>query len=121
MIISVLSAACATAQQPAGDYNTSDVAYSTDWLPARATWYGAPTGAGPNDNGTCPDCGCLMQQCLCVFCCRRCLLRLIDVYAGGACGFKHVNQYPFSSMTSCGNQPIFKDGKGCGSCYQVAR
>ena len=63
VIISVLSAACATAQQPAGDYNTSDVAYSTGWLPARATWYGAPTGAGPNDNGTCPDCGCLMQQC----------------------------------------------------------
>jgi hypothetical protein len=22
-------------------------------------------------------------------------------------------------MTSCGNQPIFKDGKGCGACYQV--
>ena len=22
-------------------------------------------------------------------------------------------------MTSCGNQPLFKDGKGCGSCYQV--
>ncbi|CAL4983347.1 unnamed protein product [Urochloa decumbens] len=22
-------------------------------------------------------------------------------------------------MTSCGNQPIFKDGKGCGSCYQI--
>jgi hypothetical protein len=23
-------------------------------------------------------------------------------------------------MTSCGNQPIFKDGKGCGACYQVS-
>ncbi|XP_025797067.1 expansin-B3-like isoform X2 [Panicum hallii] len=22
-------------------------------------------------------------------------------------------------MTSCGNQPLFKDGKGCGSCYQI--
>jgi hypothetical protein len=22
-------------------------------------------------------------------------------------------------MTSCGNEPLFKDGKGCGSCYQV--
>ncbi|VAH06179.1 unnamed protein product [Triticum turgidum subsp. durum] len=21
-------------------------------------------------------------------------------------------------MTSCGNQPLFKDGKGCGSCYK---
>jgi hypothetical protein len=39
---------------------------------------------------------------------------------GGACGFKHTNHYPFSSMTSCGNQPIFKDGKGCGACYQVS-
>ncbi|VAH06166.1 unnamed protein product [Triticum turgidum subsp. durum] len=50
------------------------------------------------------------------------LLNLVHrrgVHAGGACGFKHVNQYPFSSMTSCGNQPLFKDGKGCGSCYQI--
>jgi hypothetical protein len=58
------------------------------WLDARATWYGAPTGAGPDDNG-------------------------------GACGFKNVNLPPFSAMTSCGNEPLFKDGKGCGSCYQV--
>ncbi|KAL6642707.1 hypothetical protein ACP70R_020888 [Stipagrostis hirtigluma subsp. patula] len=58
------------------------------WLPAKATWYGAPNGAGPDDNG-------------------------------GACGFKHTNQYPFMSMTSCGNEPLFKDGKGCGSCYQI--
>jgi len=41
------------------------------------------------------------------------------VHAGGACGFKNVNLPPFSAMTSCGNQPLFKDGKGCGSCYQV--
>jgi hypothetical protein len=73
------------------NYNVSDAsAYGSGWLPARATWYGAPTGAGPDDNG-------------------------------GACGFKNVNQYPFSSMTSCGNEPIFKDGKGCGSCYQVRK
>ncbi|XP_047089146.1 expansin-B7-like isoform X2 [Lolium rigidum] len=58
------------------------------WLDARATWYGAPTGAGPDDNG-------------------------------GACGFKNVNLPPFSAMTSCGNEPLFKDGKGCGSCYQI--
>uniref|UniRef100_A0A453J9J0 Expansin-like EG45 domain-containing protein n=1 Tax=Aegilops tauschii subsp. strangulata TaxID=200361 RepID=A0A453J9J0_AEGTS len=57
------------------------------WLDARATWYGAPKGAGPDDNG-------------------------------GACGFKNVNLPPFSAMTSCGNEPLFKDGKGCGSCYQ---
>ncbi|KAG8092520.1 hypothetical protein GUJ93_ZPchr0012g20569 [Zizania palustris] len=71
------------------NYNTSAVtAYGSGWLPARATWYGAPTGAGPDDNG-------------------------------GACGFKNVNQYPFMSMTSCGNEPLFNDGKGCGSCYQI--
>ncbi|KAM3198529.1 hypothetical protein ACQJBY_073584 [Aegilops geniculata] len=38
---------------------------------------------------------------------------------GGACGFKNVNLPPFSAMTSCGNEPLFKDGKGCGSCYQI--
>ncbi|KAL6906409.1 hypothetical protein ACP4OV_004010 [Aristida adscensionis] len=58
------------------------------WLPAKATWYGQPNGAGPDDNG-------------------------------GACGFKHTNEYPFMSMTSCGNEPLFKDGKGCGACYQI--
>ncbi|XP_044952301.1 expansin-B7-like [Hordeum vulgare subsp. vulgare] len=58
------------------------------WLDARATWYGAPGGAGPDDNG-------------------------------GACGFKNVNLPPFNAMTSCGNEPLFKDGKGCGSCYQI--
>ncbi|GJN20089.1 hypothetical protein PR202_gb07417 [Eleusine coracana subsp. coracana] len=58
------------------------------WLPAKATWYGSPNGAGPDDNG-------------------------------GACGFKNANKYPYMSMTSCGNQPLFKDGAGCGSCYQI--
>jgi hypothetical protein len=35
------------------------------WLPAKATWYGAPDGAGPDDNGTyvrACDCDC---QCPC--------------------------------------------------------
>ncbi|GJM91428.1 hypothetical protein PR202_ga07794 [Eleusine coracana subsp. coracana] len=63
-------------------------AASGGWLPAKATWYGSPNGAGPDDNG-------------------------------GACGFKNANKYPYMSMTSCGNQPLFKDGAGCGSCYQI--
>ncbi|CAM0955203.1 unnamed protein product [Alopecurus aequalis] len=67
---------------------TSSNGTDVGWVGARATWYGAPTGAGPDDNG-------------------------------GACGFKNVNLPPFSAMTSCGNEPIFKDGKGCGSCYQI--
>ncbi|KAM0821177.1 hypothetical protein ACQ4PT_029717 [Festuca glaucescens] len=71
------------------DWNASDATkYWGPWTPARATWYGQPEGAGPDDNG-------------------------------GACGFKHVNRYPFMSMGSCGNQPLFKDGKGCGSCYKI--
>jgi hypothetical protein len=45
---------------------------------------------------------------------------LIDLpFAGGACGFKNVNQYPLSAMTSCGNEPLFQGGAGCGTCYQV--
>uniref|UniRef100_A0ACD5U505 Uncharacterized protein n=1 Tax=Avena sativa TaxID=4498 RepID=A0ACD5U505_AVESA len=62
--------------------------YDIKWFPAKATWYGKPTGAGPKDNG-------------------------------GACGIKDVNLPPYLGMTACGNVPIFKDGKGCGSCYQI--
>uniref|UniRef100_A0A0E0BDF0 Expansin-like EG45 domain-containing protein n=1 Tax=Oryza glumipatula TaxID=40148 RepID=A0A0E0BDF0_9ORYZ len=38
---------------------------------------------------------------------------------GGACGIKNVNLPPYNGMISCGNVPIFKDGRGCGSCYEV--
>nr|CAI64399.1 expansin EXPB11 protein precursor [Triticum aestivum] len=69
-------------------HHAAPSATNSSWLDAKATWYGPPHGAGPDDNG-------------------------------GACGFKNVNLPPFSSMTSCGNQPLFKDGKGCGSCYQI--
>ncbi|KXG38973.1 hypothetical protein SORBI_3001G306500 [Sorghum bicolor] len=40
-------------------------------------------------------------------------------YNGGACGIKNVNLPPYNGFTACGNVPIFKDGKGCGSCYEV--
>ncbi|VAH68956.1 unnamed protein product [Triticum turgidum subsp. durum] len=74
---------------PSPGYGSGSTNGSTSgWLDARATWYGAPDGAGPDDNG-------------------------------GACGFKNVNLTPFNAMTSCGNEPLFKDGKGCGSCYQI--
>ena len=33
------------------NFNASDITADTYWVPARATWYGAPTGAGPYDNG----------------------------------------------------------------------
>ncbi|KAL6649028.1 hypothetical protein ACP70R_013252 [Stipagrostis hirtigluma subsp. patula] len=62
--------------------------FGGNWLTAKATWYGKPTGAGPDDNG-------------------------------GACGYKDVDKPPFSGMLACGNQPIFKDGFGCGSCFEI--
>ncbi|KAF7064461.1 hypothetical protein CFC21_070763 [Triticum aestivum] len=78
----------ATPSPGSGSGSGSTNSSSGGWLDARATWYGAPDGAGPDDNG-------------------------------GACGFKNVNLPPFNAMTSCGNEPLFKDGKGCGSCYQI--
>jgi hypothetical protein len=63
LIFSVL-AASASAKKPAENYNASAVSYSSSWLPARATWYGAPTGAGPDDNGTFRVHGGMMQQLL---------------------------------------------------------
>ncbi|CAN6312000.1 unnamed protein product [Urochloa humidicola] len=77
---------CGPPKVPHGPNITAN--YNGKWLPARATWYGKPTGAGPDDNG-------------------------------GACGIKDVNLPPYSGMTACGNPPIFKDGKGCGSCYEI--
>lgn len=33
-------------------FNASDFTADPNWEAARATWYGAPTGAGPDDDGT---------------------------------------------------------------------
>lgn len=33
------------------NFNASHITADPYWVPARATWYGAPTGAGPLDNG----------------------------------------------------------------------
>uniref|UniRef100_A0A8R7UQA4 Expansin-like EG45 domain-containing protein n=1 Tax=Triticum urartu TaxID=4572 RepID=A0A8R7UQA4_TRIUA len=89
IVLVALLSVLVTSVRSAANYDTSAArSYNSGWLPAKATWYGAPTGAGPNDNG-------------------------------GACGFKNVNQYPFSSMTSCGNEPLFDGGAGCGSCYEI--
>lgn len=36
----------------AGTFNDSAFTADPNWEDARATWYGAPTGAGPDDDGT---------------------------------------------------------------------
>jgi hypothetical protein len=33
------------------NFNASHITADPYWVPARATWYGLPTGAGPYDNG----------------------------------------------------------------------
>jgi len=59
-LLSVVVTYGARAQQQQPDHNATDsqdrslLSYSSGWLPARATWYGAPTGAGPDDNGKDP-------------------------------------------------------------------
>ncbi|KAF6989653.1 hypothetical protein CFC21_006964 [Triticum aestivum] len=107
------------------DLNATDATkYWGPWTPARATWYGQPNGAGPDDNGEDDAPHPLppsQDECFSSLLARAMWLipRRFFVLLGGACGFKHTNQYPFASMTSCGNQPLFKDGKGCGSCYKI--
>lgn len=82
----VSAVSCGPPKVPPGPNITTS--YGDKWLEAKATWYGAPKGAGPKDNG-------------------------------GACGYKDVDKAPFLGMNSCGNDPIFKDGKGCGSCFEI--
>ncbi|GKE22357.1 barwin-like endoglucanase, partial [Tanacetum coccineum] len=39
--------------------------------------------------------------------------------SGGACGLANdVQNAPYHAMIAAGNSRIFKQGKGCGECYQ---
>ena len=104
----VVGGSCGPPKVPPGPNITTN--YNGKWLTARATWYGQPNGAGAPDNGT---------SGIHVYTPPSCNVMRLKRCAGGACGIKNVNLPPYSGMTACGNVPIFKDGKGCGSCYEV--
>jgi hypothetical protein len=59
-LLSVAVTYGARAQQQPDLHNATEsqdrslLSYSSGWLQAKATWYGAPTGAGPDDNGKDP-------------------------------------------------------------------
>jgi hypothetical protein len=50
-LVSVLLTHGCYAQQHLNYTSLLAKASSSPWIPAKATWYGAPTGAGPDDNG----------------------------------------------------------------------
>ena len=52
--LAVLVAHGGVRAQPANDTSAAVrqlLGYGDGWLPAKATWYGSPNGAGPDDNG----------------------------------------------------------------------
>ena len=52
MIFSLLVSYGSCARSPPVNFNASALTADPNWEAARATWYGAPTGAVPDDNGT---------------------------------------------------------------------
>ena len=62
--LAVLVAHGGVRAQPANDTSAAVrqlLGYGDGWLPAKATWYGSPNGAGPDDNGKCTRCSVLLS------------------------------------------------------------
>jgi hypothetical protein len=60
-LLAVLVVAHGVRAQPANDTSSAVrqlLGSGGGWLPAKATWYGAPNGAGPDDNGMYTRCCC---------------------------------------------------------------
>jgi hypothetical protein len=51
------------------NFNASHITADPYWVAARATWYGAPTGAGPYDNGMYINVGAWRQIVYGMYCC----------------------------------------------------
>ena len=52
-LVALLSMLVVPSVRSAVNYGTSAArSYNSGWLPAKANWYGRPTGAGPEDNAT---------------------------------------------------------------------
>ena len=71
--LAVLVAHGGVRAQPANDTSAAVrqlLGYGDGWLPAKATWYGSPNGAGPDDNGMYALlCCCPVNKLVCGFAC----------------------------------------------------
>ncbi|XP_020164238.1 expansin-B2 [Aegilops tauschii subsp. strangulata] len=92
-----------TSVRSAVDYDTAVArSYNSGWLPAKATWYGAPNGAGPDDNGG--ACGFKIVNQYPISSMGACGNE--PIFAGGeGCGMCYEIKCEYSNNPSCSGQP----------------